>query len=251
MDNLVRDPLWNFVGVVLAIIALLVTIVIFIVQRKKKRLSYQVISLTSLLGLKEEIAGKIKVLYEGNEVTNVHLFEIKLINTGNQPIASSDFERPICISFADVTTILTSEIYESNPKDIKGDLAVEGCSLAVKPLLLNPNDSLSIKTLISNFDGSFTVDGRIIGVRQITEYREKVSLILLPLFLLSILLILTIKVYILRNYGETALTLSGKPIFFVLLLLNIVAVTTILWFISQKFFVKTFKKLWKWLNEYV
>jgi len=62
MDTLLRYPMWTFVGVIFTFLALLATVFIFVVQKKNKKLSYQIISLTSLLGVKEEIAGKVKVL---------------------------------------------------------------------------------------------------------------------------------------------------------------------------------------------
>jgi hypothetical protein len=79
MEELMRDPLWTFVGVVFAILAVIVTILIFFAERKIKRLSYEFTSNTQLLGVKDEIQGKVQVLYDGEEVTKTSkkLLQIK------------------------------------------------------------------------------------------------------------------------------------------------------------------------------
>ena len=49
MDELFRDPIWQFVGAILGLIAIVVTIIIFILQRRKKSLVYEILANTSLI----------------------------------------------------------------------------------------------------------------------------------------------------------------------------------------------------------
>ena len=60
MEELIRDPLF-----ILAVIAIMVAIVvpatIFLLERKRKSLGYEILANTSLLTLDEEIKGKIKI----------------------------------------------------------------------------------------------------------------------------------------------------------------------------------------------
>lgn len=44
-------------GEILAILAVIVTIIIYFAQRKIKKLSYEIVSNTQLLGVKEEMQG--------------------------------------------------------------------------------------------------------------------------------------------------------------------------------------------------
>ena len=185
MDKLIlfRDPLWNSLSAIFAFFAVVVAIAIFFAQRKKKKLSYDVISNTQLLSVKDEIQGKVKVLYEGNEVKKVHLLTLKFTNTGNQPISSTDYERPLTISVNDEATILTYEAIDEEPKNLGAELTLSGNSITLSPLLLNPKDSLLIKALVSDFEGNPEIDGRINGVKSISKNRESLG----PVLLLSII----------------------------------------------------------------
>jgi hypothetical protein len=43
--------------------------------------------------MKEGLEGKIQILFEGQIVKKVNLLVLKIINNGNLPITSSDFEK--------------------------------------------------------------------------------------------------------------------------------------------------------------
>ena len=94
-----RDQIWNFIGVIIACVTLLITVILYFLQKHKKGLSYEILSKTSLLTNKEKLEGKIKILYDDNEVQNVKFLEIKILNTGNIGIPSSDYERPLRFIF--------------------------------------------------------------------------------------------------------------------------------------------------------
>lgn len=172
MEELVRDPLWTFVGAILAILAIVVTIIIFFAQRKTKKLSYEITSNTQLLGVKDEIQGKVQVLYDGKEVKNVHLLTIKFINSGNQSISSTDYERPLSIEVNANAKILTHEIVDEIPNNLGANVHLENNRLIFSPLLLNAKDSFAIKTLISDLEGKPEIDGRVNGVKSISRYSE-------------------------------------------------------------------------------
>lgn len=172
MEDVIRDPLWTFVGVVCAILAVVVTVLIFFAQRKTKKLSYEITSNTELLGVEDEIQGKVQVLYDGKEVKNVHLLTIKFTNSGNQSISSSDYERPLSIEVNPDAKILTHEVIDESPENLGASVALEGNKLVFSPVLMNAKDSFSIKTLISDFEGKPSIDGRVNGVKAISKYSD-------------------------------------------------------------------------------
>ena len=172
MEELLKDPLWTAVGVIFAALAVLVTIIIFFAQRKTKKLSYEITSNTQLLGVKDEIQGKVKVLYEGKEVKNVHLLTIKFSNNGNQSISSTDYERPLSIEINSEAKILTHEVIDEDPANLGAAIQLENNKLVLSPVLLNEKDSFSVKALISDFEGIPNIDGRINGVKSIARYKE-------------------------------------------------------------------------------
>ena len=60
--ELLRDPVWQFVGAVLAVLAIVASIAIYRLQKVPKRLAYEIVSRSTLLTVKEEIESKVQVL---------------------------------------------------------------------------------------------------------------------------------------------------------------------------------------------
>lgn len=109
-----RDPIWEFISVALALIAIFITFY----QHKKKSLSYGVIRSTAILSIKEEIKDKIQIFFDGSPVQGVHLVMLQIINDGNVPIGAHDFERPLNFSFDKNSVVLNLEIVEPNPRTL-------------------------------------------------------------------------------------------------------------------------------------
>ena len=126
-----RDPMWQFIGAISGIGALMVAIIAVFVQRRRKELSYEVLSNSPVLSVREEIEGKLVILFEQQPVKGVQLLEVKLMNSGNQPITSSDFEAPVALEFGERSRILTGEVT---------DTATEGltASISVRDIYLTP-----------------------------------------------------------------------------------------------------------------
>ncbi len=173
--DFIRDPLWQFVGAVLAVLAIIISIALFLFQRRTKTLAYEVISRTAVLSASEEIAGKLQILFQGETVRKVHLLVLRLVNNGNVPITSADYEREVSFVFSDCEKILSAEISETTPSKLLAEIVIKEKSISIKPLLLNPGDSIAVKTLISGFEGSIDVDGRVIGVNTIGKKTETKS----------------------------------------------------------------------------
>ena len=140
-------------GFLAVIAAITVPLIIYFLQKSKKRLAYEVVSNTQLVGVKSEVQNKIKIYYENKLVENVHLVSIRLINSGNQPISIEDFARPINIKLGSNTNILTCEVLEKNPKDLDIVISKMQNSVKIQPLLLNPNDSLTLNILLGDYRG--------------------------------------------------------------------------------------------------
>ena len=168
-----RDQIWNFIGVIIACVTLLITVILYFLQKHKKGLSYEILSKTSLLTNKEKLEGKIKILYDDNEVQNVKFLEIKILNTGNIGIPSSDYERPLRFIFEAEAKILTAEIIKSEPESLTTSLNITQNEIIVQPILMNSKDYLVIKAIVSNStDEEIIVDGRIKDVKEIKKQGE-------------------------------------------------------------------------------
>ena len=173
MWDILRDPLWQFIGAVLVVLGIIISVVVLRQERHRKKLSYEIISSTPLLSSKEEISGKLQILFKGNPVEDVHLIEIKIANSGNMPITSAEYERPVNFGFGDKAQILTAEVIETNPKNLEAPADIQAGRIVLAPVLLNSGDTITLRMLISQFDGHVNVDGRIVGVKEIKKSAEK------------------------------------------------------------------------------
>lgn len=171
--ELFRDQIWNSIGVIIACITLIVTLIIYFLQKNKKGLSYEITAKNSLLTTREKIEGKIKILYDDSEVQNVNFIEIKITNTGNIGIPANDYERPIRFIFGPDTKILSSEIIKSNPDNLNTALDINQNEFIIQPVLMNSKDSITIKSIISNStDDVIIVDARVKDVKKIKKQGE-------------------------------------------------------------------------------
>lgn len=168
-----RDQIWNFIGVIIACVTLVITVILYFFQKNKKGLSYEILSKTSLLTNREKLEGKIKILYENQEVKNVKFLEIKILNTGNVGIPSSDYEKPLRFIFEEKAKILTSEIVKSEPKSLTTSLNIRQNEIILQPILMNSKDYIVIKVLVSNLiNEEIIIDGRIKDVKDIKKQHE-------------------------------------------------------------------------------
>jgi hypothetical protein len=161
--------------VILGIIATVAAVVYQIKKtRRSKSLSYFVRSKTKLLTLHDENVGKLEIVFDGQPVLDAHIFVIEIRNTGNIPIISSDFEKPIEIVFAKKAEILSVAIVERVPENLVLTFSFSEGSTQINPTLLNPNESFTLKFLLRDNSNDPEVSARIVGISEIrkTEFRS-------------------------------------------------------------------------------
>jgi hypothetical protein len=162
---ILRDPM---VRTILATVAICVTLTLFLVARRRRRLSY-LLSDTRVLGVHEAVnPSRVKILFDGSPVTDVHLVMITVNNSGNEPIKVEDFERPLRFSWAEPAGILAAEVEGVNPEALQPKIRTDTNGIVLEPLLLNPGDWLRIKILINQI-GKVSVDARVVGVQRISK----------------------------------------------------------------------------------
>jgi hypothetical protein len=188
MIGFLRDPIWQFIGASLGLLAIILSVYLFIQQRKKKSLSYDVLTLTPLLTVNEELTGKIRIVYEGTAVQNVYLLILKVQNDGNVPITPSDFVAPLRFQFRKDLQMLSAEVIETTPDSLDPKIRVNTSGFTLSPLLLNNEDTFILKLLLAH-PGSglgLHVRTRIVGVSEV----KLKQYVYLPFWLAGGLLIL-------------------------------------------------------------
>lgn len=169
MSEIIRDPFWQFIGVIFTV----VSIVIVILQIKRKELSYNIIINTPLLSIDKQIEDKITILYEDATVDNLQLIILRVCNTGNTPIEKSDYERPISFSFGKDSFIFAESVLDKKPENLKITFQKEKDKIIFYPILLNKKDEFSIKVFVNNYKGEINPDCRIVGVKDFKGQSRK------------------------------------------------------------------------------
>lgn len=222
ISSFLRDPIWQFIDVGVAILAILITIYFsykqYKLQRQKKSLSYKYITfrLPGLKSAMELSKGRIKILCDDKPIVDAVITVLEIFNDGNIPIVPSDFEKPITFVFGEESEIISAEIYDKSPENIYPNIHIEGNNILVEPLLLNPNDSFSIQILFSNYTlKAVKCDARIVGIREIHELIKPSGTTAIPyhLFILAVFLVsgifLRFSSYALINITLIGLILIG------------------------------------------
>ena len=150
---------------------ILVSIVIYLLQRKIKKLSYSVILNTSLVKVNSEVKDKIQLTFEGNKIENPYLIFVRFINNGNQYISASDFEKSIKLIFSNDTKILQCEATDLKPDNLALEVNYSENTINIDPLLINPNEEFTLKLIIDSPNSSFEIIDRIKGL-NIKEFKE-------------------------------------------------------------------------------
>ena len=173
MLELLRDPIWQFAGAVLALVAIAISVALYFAQRQRKDVTYELLSNTPLLTLREKGLGQLQLTYNGVPVDNPRLAVIRLTNSGNMAIATADYERPISFAFGEGSTVLSSAITATCPDNLTVSVETRDNLVVLQPALLNPRDSLTLKLLVSGEERDLRADGRIHGVHRIHPAVER------------------------------------------------------------------------------
>lgn len=212
MLEFLRDPVWQFIGAIFGLIA------IFFIwrQRRNKFLSYNIIANSPLFSVKDEISGKLQVLFDEKPVENVYFIVVKIFNSGNIPIKSSDYEYPVNFNFGEKTKLLSAEVIETKPPDMKISASIDETRVLLTPTLMNEKDSVTVKMLADQFNGQIIVEGRIVGIKAITESVERkfankvlFTIIGLLAFLFGFTLAITGKVF---GLTSSSILIGGSTI---------------------------------------
>jgi hypothetical protein len=175
MLELLRDGAWQAIGAFLTVATIVVSFLIYRWQRQRRALTYHVKSAYSLLKTAEELQGRLSVQVDGVAVKNIDVMFIEFANSGNHPIARSDFDLPLSIAFKPPARIISAVIDSEEPSNLGVELIVNEHQLSTQPMLLNAGDRFTLKMLLSRDSKEFRVDGRILGVKAIESKSSRDS----------------------------------------------------------------------------
>lgn len=179
---------WQLLSTLLAIAAIFASYNVFFLQKPEKGLQIVLSQPISLVDIKPEAESDIQVLYKNQPISSLYLYQLQIVNSGNQPILKDDFESSLSFTFPDGVYIADDPISKSEPPNIGLTVHFVAESYAVaKDALLNPGDTVSVRfILVGNSDkiseNMVKVDGRIVGVKEIktvTSNKQEIPVIVI------------------------------------------------------------------------
>ncbi len=170
--RILRDPIWQFLGTIAGLLAILATYNIFFLEREVKALHIVTLASTSMVKVEQSITEDINVLYRDQPIANLSLFQIKIENAGNQAIREEDYVRPIKFTFPPQAEIVEADIVESRPPNIGMTVQWDQNHATLSPVLLNAQDRAIVRLLVTNMPFNsdaqpFDVDARIAEVKEV------------------------------------------------------------------------------------
>lgn len=170
MSEALRDPVWQFVGVVISLAALLVAIAAIRFQLiRKSMVFHHSMDNPVFYVLNEELRERLRITFDDREVKRLSSFDLHFFNDGNAPIAPADFIQPVFVEFPQGVHIFGVLTTETTPPNLGVEVTRQDLRFTVKPLLLNPGDTFTLQFLMeppTDFEPvTPTVQGRITGVK--------------------------------------------------------------------------------------
>jgi hypothetical protein len=172
LDQALRDPIWQFVGVAISILALLVSVIAIRVQQRKKSLCYAFSNERPILYVfDEKLKSRLTLSLDGMPVQGLSTYEVAVFNDGNVAVLPTDFIEPIRIEFGSNSKILAVAVTDSAPQDLNVTVAPNGATYSIEPTLLNPGDEFVVQFLVDQSEREHysapTVRARVAGVQQL------------------------------------------------------------------------------------
>jgi hypothetical protein len=175
MGELLRDSIWTFVGAVIAVAAIIVSILIYLGQKQRKRLRVERIAGVPLARVGSQGIDGLQITYKGKSLDRPSIVLARISNPGNAPIRRADFEAPITLEFDQNTELLEASVVETQPSGIPASAEIKGSSAILSPHLLNSGDVVVMRIFLAAGGSKFTPFARIAGVGVI-ETRAGTSL---------------------------------------------------------------------------
>lgn len=158
-----------------------------------KELSYKIESQESILSESNlDNIESLGITFDGKKIEQAQITVLSISNTGTLPIEKSDFSTPLTISSNQKSKFLSAILTKTIPEGINTKVTIVKNIVEIEPLLLNPNDSLSIRLITSGEKVSPKPIARIKGVASIQQLNinnSKISPKVVIFLLINILVV--------------------------------------------------------------
>jgi hypothetical protein len=168
MAENIGNQFWQVLTYVLIpVAAIVVTVILWFKSRRRKDLSYSISCTTVLPRVEDTVGKKLKILFDERWVKQIYLNTVTLLCSGNEPIRSVDYEKPIEVNLGSRVRILSAEIVKPSPRCLEPELTIERGSVILAPILMNHGDRVDMKILTGNYPEKTEIRVRIAGVDEV------------------------------------------------------------------------------------
>lgn len=177
LRQVVQDPLWGFLIVLLGLLVL--SLASLALYRRRKILAYSV-SRRSLAEDGRVLGDGPSLSLDGWDASDVDLLVVRLTNAGGAPVREKDYARPIRFEFGENARILSFRGLSADaPLSDAPVLAEDSGRLELQPLFLEEGATVEVEAVLAGFEklavtGGIGDAGRILNAqgRRPPEYRR-------------------------------------------------------------------------------
>lgn len=158
---------WTSLTFIATVVGIAIPVWLWRADLTSKSLSLQLASQTPLTS---ESAGAIKgleVSMDGVKIVSPTLSVVTLLNDGKKPLPTTDFEAPVEVRVASGSRIIRAEVTSSQPKDIEAKIQWDNAAVRFLPVLMNPEESVTVSILTEDPRPSFSSRARVVGVSTV------------------------------------------------------------------------------------
>lgn len=166
MPDFITDPRFVIPNV-LAMLAIVITVLLYIRQQKRKELTFHTVGLPILSTIGGEFDDRIKVLFRDEEVQGLQHFLVTVRHSGNEPIKPEDYESQMSVDFGDDARVYECEISYKKPDELKVTSTAEDGKVRLGNPLLNPGDGFYLGALVTTPKKPVDLNARIAGLTRV------------------------------------------------------------------------------------
>jgi hypothetical protein len=162
------------------ICAIVVSILLWRLNQRNKSLTFEILSRHPLVNVRGAARRGLEVRYEGRHVEDAELILLRIWNNGHIPVNAGEFLSNLVIKLNPTAEVIAAGITETVPGNLEDRSkskqlisCAEGERVEITPVLLNPEDSLTVQLLVRRAVGRLAVEGHVQGIARIEVYKYR------------------------------------------------------------------------------
>lgn len=165
---------YNLVMALLTVFAIALSVYFYLDGKKEKSICYAIESTPSLIFDSKKVSPNIKVIEKDSNIISENIYILKgfVWNNGDMHIENRDIKRDLLIKLNDSSRIIDYKIDIQTDKENKNFQLnkIDNTSLKIFWEYFEPKDGFKFQIIcISNHEPSFSIQGKILEIKQIEQ----------------------------------------------------------------------------------